>query len=153
MANTYTQLYIQVIFTPLGRENIIPEKHKVELHKYTTGIIQKRNHKLLAINFMSDHVHILFGYNPNQLLTDLIRDIKANTSKFINDKKWLPGKFQWQKGYGAFSYSKSQLNRVISYINNQEEHHKKATFKEEYISILKKFDVDYNDLYLFDWIQ
>jgi len=152
MANTYTQIYLQLVFSPFGRENIIPVKHKEELQMYTTGIIQKRNHKMLAINYMPDHVHIFIGYRPSQSLPDLLRDIKANTSKFVNDKKWLPGRFNWQGGYGAFSYGQSQINNVIQYINNQEMHHKKATFKEEYLKLLEKFEVEYNTEYIFDWI-
>ena len=153
MANTYTQIYLQLVFSPLGHENVIPVKHKEELNKYTTGIIQNRKNKLLAINFMSDHVHIFIGYNPTQPLPDLMRDIKANTAKFINEKKWMPGNFQWQKGYGAFSYSHSQVDDVIKYINSQEEHHKRLTFKEEFLRLLDKFDVDYDPEYLFDWID
>jgi REP element-mobilizing transposase RayT len=137
----------------MGHENIIPIKHKEELHKYSTGIIQNRKHKLLAINSMPDHIHIFIGYQPSQPLPDLLRDIKANTSKFINEKKWMPGKFQWQEGYGAFSYGHSQINDVIQYINSQEEHHKKASFKEEYLKLLQKFDVEYDPKYLFDWIE
>ncbi len=152
MANVYTQIYLQLVFSPIRHENVIPQKHKEELHKYTTGIIQYRKHKLLAINFMPDHVHIFIGYNPSQPLPDLLRDIKANSSKFINEKKWMPGKFQWQEGYGAFSYSRSQIDDVIHYINNQEEHHKRASFKEEYLKLLDKFEVDYDPRYLFDWI-
>jgi putative transposase len=152
MANTYTQIYLQLVFSPLGRENLIPTKHKEELNKYTTGIIQNRKHKLLAINYMPDHVHILIGYQPSQPLTDLLRDIKSNSSLFINKNKWLPGKFQWQGGYGAFSYSKSQIDDVINYIRNQEEHHKRSTFKEEYLNILKKYAVEYDEKYLFNWI-
>ena len=152
MANTYTQIYLQLVFSPLGRENVIPKKHKEELQKYTTGIIQNKKHKLLAINYMPDHVHIFIGYQPSQPLPDLLRDIKANSSKFINENQWLPGKFQWQEGYGAFSYSHSQLNDVIQYINSQEEHHKKTTFKVEYMKFLQKFEIDYDPKYLFDWI-
>jgi putative transposase len=152
MANTYTQIYLQLVFSPSGRENIIPVKHKEELKMYTTGIIQKRNHKMLTINFMPDHVHIFIGYRPSQPLPDLLRDIKANTSKFINDKKWLPGRFKWQDGYGAFSYGQSQINNVIQYITNQETHHKKATFKEEYLKLLEKFEVEYDPEYIFDWM-
>jgi REP element-mobilizing transposase RayT len=152
MANVYTQIYLQLVFSPIRHENVIPQKHKEELHKYTTGIIQHRKHKLLAINFMPDHVHIFIGYNPSQPLPDLLRDIKSNSSKFVNEKKWLPGKFQWQEGYGAFSYSRSQIDDVIHYINNQEEHHKRASFKEEYLKLLDKFEVDYDPRYLFDWI-
>ncbi|MCJ7447486.1 MAG: IS200/IS605 family transposase [Bacteroidales bacterium] len=152
MANTYTRIYLHLVFSPIGRENVIPIKHKEELQKYTTGIIQNRKHKLLAINYMPDHVHIFIGYEPSQALPDLLRDIKANASKFINDKRWLPGKFQWQEGYGAFSYSHSQINEVIQYINSQEEHHRKATFKNEYLKLLEKFDVEYDPKYLFEWI-
>ncbi|HBE42130.1 MAG TPA: IS200/IS605 family transposase [Bacteroidales bacterium] len=152
MANTYTQIYLHLVFSPMGRENVISLKYQEELQKYTTGIIQNRKHKLLAIKYMSDHVHIFIGYNPSQSLPDLLRDIKANTSNFIRDKRWLPGKFQWQEGYGAFSYSHSQINDVIHYINNQDEHHRKATFRDEYLRLLERFDVDYDPIYLFDWI-
>jgi putative transposase len=153
MANTYTQLYIQTVFAVKGRANMIPSKYKEELQKYTTGIIRNRKHKLLAINFMPDHVHIFFGYHPAQPLPDLLRDIKSNTSKFINEKQWLPGKFEWQEGYGAFSYSRSHIDKVVKYINNQEEHHKKFSFKDEYLKLLEKFEIDYNDNYLFEWIE
>lgn len=152
MANVYSHIYLQLVFSPFRHESVISQKHKEELQKYTTGIIQKRKHKLLAINCMPDHVHILLGYNPSQSLPDLVRDIKANTSKFINEKKWLPGNFHWQEGYGAFSYSRSQINKVIHYINSQEEHHRKASFKEEFLKLLEKFKVDYDPRYLFDWI-
>lgn len=151
MANTYTQIYLQLVFTPKGRENVIPVKHKEELQKYTTGIIQNRKHKLLAVNFMSDHVHIFIGYEPAQPLPDLMRDIKANTSKFINENNWLPGKFQWQEGYGAFSYSHSQIDDVVKYINNQDVHHGTASFREEYLRMLEKFYVEYDPKYLFDF--
>jgi REP element-mobilizing transposase RayT len=152
MANTYTRIYLQLVFSPMGHENVIPVKHKEELQKYTTGIIQKRKHKLLAVNFMPDHIHIFIGYQPSQPLPDLLRDIKANTSKFINEKRWLPGKFRWQEGYGAFSYGYSQINDVVQYVNTQEEHHKKASFKDEYLKLLEKFNVDYDPKYLFEWI-
>ncbi|HLN56565.1 MAG TPA: IS200/IS605 family transposase [Bacteroidales bacterium] len=150
MANTYTKIYLQLVFSPKGRTHSIPVKHKEELHKFTTGIIQNRKHKLLAINNMADHIHIFIGYNPVQPLPDLLRDIKACTSKFINDNKWLPTRFEWQRGYGAFSYSHSQLDNVIRYINNQELHHTKNTFKDEYTGLLKRFDIEYNPEYLFD---
>ena len=151
MSNTYTQIYLQLVFSPMRRENIIPQKHKEELHKYTTGIIENRKHKLLAINYMPDHVHIFIGYKPAQALPDLLRDIKSSTSGFIKDKKWLNGRFEWQEGYGAFSYSQSQIDNVIKYINNQEVHHARATFREEYLGLLKKFDVKYDEQYLFEW--
>jgi putative transposase len=151
MANVYTKIYLQLVFTPQGRENVIPVRHKEELQKYTTGIIQNRKHKLLAINYMPDHVHIFIGYNPSQPLPDLLRDIKANSSKFINENKWMTGKFRWQEGYGAFSYSHSQINDVIRYINRQEEHHKQIKFKDEYQKYLEEFDVEYDPRYLFDY--
>jgi putative transposase len=151
MANTYTQIYLYFVFCPLGRENVIPNRIKEELQKYTTGIIQNRKHKLLALNFMPDHVHILIGFQPSQSISDILRDIKANASRFINEKRWFPGKFQWQEGYGAFSYSRLQIDDVIHYIQNQEEHHKKQSFKEGYLAFLKKFDVDYDEQYLFKW--
>lgn len=152
MANTYTRIYIQLVFSPLGRENAIPVKHQEELQKYSTGVIQNRKHKLLAIKYMPDHVHILIGYQPSQPLPDLMRDIKANTSKFINDQKWVSGKFRWQDGYGAFSYSHSQIDNVIQYINTQEKHHKRSSFKDEYLKLLEKFDVEYDQEYLFEWL-
>lgn len=136
----------------MRRENIIPVKYKEELQKYTTGIVQNRKHKLLAINFMPDHVHILIGYNPSQSLPDLLRDIKANTSKFINEQKWLPGRFLWQQGYGAFSCGQSQVSYIINYINKQEEHHRQSTFKKEYLTLLEEFEIEYDSKYIFDWI-
>jgi REP element-mobilizing transposase RayT len=152
MANAYTQIYLQLVFSPMSHENVIPQKHKEELQKYTTGIIQNRKHKLLAINFMPNHIHILIGYNPSQPLPDLVRDIKSISSKFINENKWMPGKYRWQEGYGSFSYSRSQIDDVINYINSQDEHHKKMSFKEEYLRLLDKYEVDYDPKYLFDWI-
>jgi len=151
MANTYTKIYLHLVFSPMGRENINPSKHFEELQKFTTGIIQNNKHKLLAVKFMPDHVHIFIGYQPSQSLPDLLRDIKANTSRFINEKKWLTGKFQWQEGYGAFSYSHSQIDKVIQYINKQDTHHKMVSFKEEYFKILEKFDVEFVPEYLFQW--
>jgi len=152
MANAYTKIYIHFVFSPMGRENVIPVKHQEELQKFTTGIIQNKKHKLLAIKYMTDHVHILIGYQPSQPLPDLVRDIKANSSRFINEQRWLSGKFRWQEGYGAFSYSHSQINDVIQYINTQEEHHRRASFKEEYLRLLEKFDIEYDSIYLFEWI-
>jgi len=153
MANTYTQLFIQIVFSPWGRASMILPKHKDELQMYSTGIIQNRKHKLLAINFMPDHAHIFIGYNTAQMLPDLVRDIKAGTSKLINDRRWIFGKFEWQAGYGAFSYSRSEIDTVIKYINNQEEHHRKMSFKDEFLELLKRFDIDYDERYLFKWIE
>lgn len=151
MANSYTRLYVQLVFSPSGRENILPVKHKEELHKYCTGIIQNRKHKLLAINNLKDHIHIFIGYNPGQLLPDLVRDIKSSSSKFINENSWLPVRFQWQEGYGGFSYSHSDVDKIIKYINNQETHHNVISFKDEYHDLLKQFEVEYNPDYLFKY--
>jgi len=152
MANTYTRIYLQLVFTPMRRENVIPVKYQEELQRYTTGIVQNKKHKLLAIKYMTDHVHIFIGYQPSQPLPDLVRDIKANTSKFINENKWVPGKFQWQEGYGAFSYSHSHIDNVIHYINTQEEHHSKTSFKDEYLEFLERYQIEYDPDYLFDWL-
>ncbi|MGE0636763.1 MAG: IS200/IS605 family transposase [Bacteroidia bacterium] len=153
MPNTYSQIYIQIVFAVKGRSNLIPAKYREELHKYITGIVQKREQKMLSIFCMPDHVHILVGLEPSIAISDLARDIKAGSSKFINDNGWIKGKFNWQEGFGAFSYSRSQIDSVIKYIINQEEHHKRKTFKEEYIDFLKKFEIEYDDRYLFEWIE
>ena len=153
MANTFSQIYIQLVFAVRQRENLIPQKHKEELHKYITGIITKRDQKLLTINCMPDHTHIFIGMKPTCYLPDLVRDIKSVSSGFIKSKKKILTNFSWQEGYGAFSYSHSQLTNVIKYINNQEQHHKKRTFKEEYLELLRKFEVDYDEQYLFEWIE
>jgi putative transposase len=150
MANTFTQIYIHIVFAVKGRQNLISKNWKDELYKYITGIIANEGQKLIVINGMSDHIHILVGLKPDKSLSDLVRDIKANSSRFINEKSWINGKFEWQTGFGAFSYNHSQLTNVIHYIQNQEEHHKKKSFKEEYIEFLKAFDVDYKNEYIFD---
>jgi len=153
MPNTYTQLYIQIVFTVRNRQSLIEPKYREELHKYITGIVQNRNHKLLSVFCMPDHLHILVGLNPSQSISDLARDIKAGSSGFINENKWIRGKFSWQEGYGAFSYSESQWKNVTAYILNQEEHHKKKTFQEEYLNLLKEFNVLYEEKYLFEWVS
>ena len=149
MANTYTQIHIHVIFAVKNRLGLIQKEWKDELYKYIAGIIQNQNHKVLAINGMPDHLHIFFGLRPNQSLADLMQDIKGGSSKWINDNKFVRGKFEWQAGYGAFSYAKSQVNNVIDYIKNQEDHHRKKTFIEEYRFFLEKFNVQYDDRYIF----
>ena len=138
MANTYTQIHIQAVFVVQNRNCIIQRGWKDELYKYITGIVQNNKHKMLAINGMPDHVHILFGFRPSQSLADLMQDIKGSSSKWINEKRFIKAKFSWQEGYGAFSYSKSDLPNVIQYIKNQEEHHKKRSFIEEYEDMLKE---------------
>lgn len=153
MANTYTQIYIQIVFAVKGRQNLIAKENREELHKFITGIVTNRGQKLFAVFAMPDHVHILVSIGPTILISDLVRDIKAGSSKFINDKKWINGKFNWQEGYGAFSYSKSSVDSVVKYILNQEEHHKKKKFKDEYLDLLVKFEIEYDHKYLFNWIE
>lgn len=149
MANTYTQIHIQAVFAVQNRESVIRKEWKDELYRYITGIIQNHNHKVLAINGMPDHIHILFGMRPTQSLSDLMQDIKGDSSKWINSKRFVDNKFSWQEGYGAFSYSKSHVDNVIEYIRNQEEHHKKRKFLDEYLVMLRKFEVDFNEAYIF----
>jgi putative transposase len=152
MANTYTQIYIQVVFAVSGRQNLIPTEHKQELHKYTTGIITNQNQKLIAVNSMPDHVHLLIGMKPDMALSSLVREIKAGSSKFINERHWIRGRFTWQEGFGAFSYAHSQLSAVIRYIENQENHHNRRSFKEEYLTLLKRFAIAYDDRYVFNFM-
>lgn len=153
MANTYSQIYIQIVFAVKGRESLIKNAFREELEKYITGIVTNKKQKLLAIYAMPDHVHLLVSISPSMAVSELVRDIKANASLFINEKQWLKAKFSWQEGFGAFSYAKSQLNAVVQYILTQPEHHQKRTFKEEYLDFLHKFEIEYNEKYLFDWIE
>ena len=153
MANTYTQLYIHLVFAVEHRDRLVHSSFKDEVMKYMTGIIQNKRNKLLAINIMPDHAHIFLGLNPSNAISDLVKDIKVSSTDFINDKKWLRGRFHWQEGYGAFSYSHSQIDSVVKYIINQEKHHRRITFKEEYIKMLKAFDIKYEDVYLFKWFD
>ncbi len=148
MSNTYTQIHIQIIFAVKYRMALINDKWKDELYKYITGIIQAQKHKLLIINGTADHVHILVGYRPHQSLSDLLQDIKGSSSKWINEMKFTHSKFAWQEGYGAFSYSHSDLSKVINYITNQEQHHKKLTFLDEYKSFLNAYDVAFDERYI-----
>jgi REP element-mobilizing transposase RayT len=153
MANTYTQIFIHIVFVVKGRQNLIPRVHKEELHKFITGIITKRGQKLLAIHCMPDHTHVFIGIKPDISVSDLARDIKSGSSKFLNRKLWMNKKFQWQKGFGAFSYASSQLSNVINYIDNQEQHHAEKTFRQEYHTFLEKFNVEYDEQYLFEFIE
>lgn len=153
MPNTYTQIYIQLVFAVKGRQNLIPKTHREELHRYLSGIVNNRKQKMLSVFCMPDHTHILVGMNPSISVSDLTRDIKAGSSGFINENNWMSGKFQWQEGFGAFSYSRSQIDTVTKYILNQEKHHSKKTFKEEYMDFLHKFEVEYDEKYLFEWIE
>ena len=151
--STYSQIYIQIVFAVKGRESLIMPQWEERLHKYITGIVQNKEQKMLAINGMPDHLHILIGMKSSCCLSDLVREIKKSSNNFIKDEKLSKFNFSWQEGFGAFSYSHSQLNDVIAYINNQKEHHRKKTFKEEYVDFLKKFNVEYNEKYLFEWID
>lgn len=153
MPNTYSQIYIQIVFVVKHRQNLISKEHREELHKFITGIVTNRGQKMLAVFAMPDHVHLLVGLQPNVSVSDLARDIKAGSSKFINDSNWINVKFNWQEGFGAFSYAKSQIDNVIKYILNQEEHHRKKTFKKEYLTYLQKLEIDYDERYLFEWIE
>ena len=153
MANTYTQIYIHLVFSPKNRDALIGKSWKNELEMYATGIVQNHNHKLLAIGTMPDHIHIFIGYNVNQRIPDLVENIKTSTNEWIKDKKLSKFKFEWQKGYGAFSHSRSQLDTVVKYILNQEEHHKKKSFKEEYLEILRKNEIDFKEEYVFDFFE
>ena len=153
MANTYTQIYLQFVFAVKGRQSLLHDSFRDELHKYITGIVEKRNNKLITINSVEDHMHIFIGFGTTMSIADLLHDIKMNSSKFIEQKKWVKGKFAWQEGYGGFSYSRSHIDRVVKYINNQQEHHKKRSFKDEYLDYLKKYAVVYDSRYLFDWLD
>lgn len=147
---TYTQIHVQLIFVVKYRDALIQPYFKEELYRYITGIIQNNKHKLLKINGMPDHLHILLRLRPNQSVSSLVNDIKSNSSRWINEKKFLPVRFEWQIGYAAFSYGKSQIDQVIRYIENQEMHHSKKSFREEYLDFLDKFGVDYNEEYIFN---
>jgi putative transposase len=149
MANSYTQIHIQAVFSVQDRDSVIRKNWKDDLYKYITGIIQNNKHKLIAINGMPDHIHILFGLRPTQSLSDLMQDIKGSSSKWINEKKLVHGKFSWQEGYGAFSYSKVELPSIIRYIKHQQEHHTKKSFLEEYLGLLKEFEIEYDNRFLF----
>ncbi len=153
MANTYTQIHIQVVFTVQNRDCIIQNSWKEELYKYISGVIQNHKHKVLAINGMPDHLHILIGLRPTQSLSDLMQDVKGSSSKWINQKRFTKGKFSWQEGFGAFSYGKSQITQVIDYIKNQELHHQKRTFLEEYKDFLEKFEVDFDQRFIFQEVM
>lgn len=153
MAGTFSQIYIQVVFAVKGRQNLLFHPWRDQVFRYMSGIIKSKNQKPIIINGMGDHVHLFIGFKPVMSLSDLVRDIKNNTSNFINDRKFVKGKFAWQEGYGAFSYSHSQVENVYRYIKNQEAHHKKKTFKEEYTQFLKKFEVTYDEKYMFEWIE
>lgn len=149
MANTYTQIHIQAVFAVQNRQSLIALEWKHELYKYITGVVQNNGHKMLQINGMPDHIHLLFGMRPTQSLSDLIKQVKQDSSKWINSRQFLHARFSWQSGYGAFSYARPQLPNVIRYIANQERHHSKKSFQEEYIDLLEAHEIEFDDRYLF----
>lgn len=153
MANTFTQLHIQLIFAVQNRTSLIDKFWKDRLYAYMTGIIQNNGHKLLITNGMPDHVHILIGFRTTQALSELVQVVKRDSSKWINENKLVRGKFSWQEGFGAFSYSHSHLSNVMEYIKNQKEHHRKLTFLEEYMAFLEKFEIEFDEKYIFKDIE
>jgi putative transposase len=153
MANTFSQIYLQFVFAVKGRQSLIAKENKEELHKYMTGLVQNRKAKMLAINCMPDHTHLFVGFKPIILISDFVKEIKVESNEFITNKKWVKGKFNWQDGYGVFSYSHSHIDRVIKYVLNQELHHKKKTFRQEYHELLDKFSIPFEEKYLFDFLD
>jgi putative transposase len=151
MSNTFSQMYVQIVFAVQGRLNLMPAEHRQELHKYICGIVNKRDQKPLSIFCMPNHLHLLVGFKPSVAISDLVRDIKAGSSKFINDNHWINNKFHWQDGFGAFTYSRNQIDNVIKYILNQEQHHLKTSFRNEYIGLLKEFEIEFDEKYLFEF--
>ncbi len=153
MANTYSQINIHAVFAVKDRKNVLSESIRIELYKYLYGILRNLGQYPLAINGYKDHVHIFFELQPTKCLSDIMRDIKTNSSKWINENNYVKGRFSWQEGYGGFSYSKTQRDSVIKYIINQEKHHQKSTFKEEYLDLLSKFEIEYKEEYIFDFYE
>jgi len=153
MPNTYSQIYIQVVFAVQGRDSLIHPNWREKLFKYIAGIIRNKGQKLIAIGGVSDHIHLLLGIKPNVAISDLIRDIKSNSTSFINEKRYVRGKFYWQEGFGAFSYSRAQIDEVAKYVLNQGKHHTETSFKDEYLRMLKDFEVEYDEKYLFKWVD
>ncbi|OUD35391.1 IS200/IS605 family transposase [Flavobacterium sp. FPG59] len=151
--STYSQIYIQIVFAVKNRQALIASSWEEELYKYVTGIVQNKGQKMLAINGMPDHIHIFIGMKPSCCLSDLVREVKKASNGFIKEKEFSKYKFEWQEGFGAFSYSHSSLDNVIGYIKNQKEHHKNRSFKEEYIDFLEKFNIEFKNEYLFEWIE
>ena len=153
MAGTYSQIYLQLVIVVNGRQNLLHKPWRTEVFKYISGIITNKGQKSIIINGVENHVHIFVGLKPLMRISDLVRDIKNNSSNYINKQRFVKGKFSWQEGYGVFSYTHDHIEMVYNYILNQEEHHKKRSFKEEYFKFLKDFQVDYDKKYLFDWLE
>jgi putative transposase len=150
MANTYSQIYIQIVFAVQSRANLIQKQNKEELHKYITGIVRERDQKLLAVHCMPDHTHILVGLRPSMALSDLVRDVKNGSTNFVNRSGWVMGRFGWQEGFGAFSYGHSQLKAIIDYVRDQERHHARRNFRDEYLQFLKRYGIDHEENYIFE---
>lgn len=153
MANTYSRIFVQIVFAVRGRQCLIRENIRESLQKYISGIITNEKQKLYAIYCMPDHIHIFVSISSEIKISDLVRDIKANSSRFINEQNWMKETFRWQEGYGAFSYGYSQIHMVVNYILKQPEHHARKAFKDEYIEFLKKFEIPYQDKYLFEFLD
>jgi REP element-mobilizing transposase RayT len=153
MAGTFSQIYVHIVFAVNGKTNLLEKEWRNEVFKYIAGIIKGKDQKPIIVNGVADHIHAFVGLKPSKAVSDLVRDIKNNSSNFINEKKLVRGKFSWQEGYGSFSYAQSQVGTVYNYILKQEVHHKKKTFREEYLEFLKKFEVEYDEKYLFKWIE
>lgn len=153
MPGTFSQIYIQYVFAVKGRQNLLQKPWRDDVFKYISGIIKAKNQKPIIVNGVADHVHVFTGLKPSMNISELVRDIKNNSSNFINENNFLKGKFAWQEGYGAFSYAHSQLDDVYQYLLNQEEHHRRKSFKEEYLEFLRKFEIEFDERYLFDFLE
>ncbi len=152
-SGTFTQMYIQLVFAVKNREALLHKNIRNRVFKYMSGIITEMKHKSIIVNGMSNHVHILLGLHPSKSVSETVYTIKRSSSLFINKKKLCRGKFSWQEGYGSFSYGQSQLDAVYNYILNQEKYHQKISFREEYIQFLKKFEVEHDKRFLFDFLD
>ena len=152
MPNTYSQIYLQFVFAVKHRQSLIPKEHKEELHKYITGIVQNRKAKMIAVHCMPDHIHLFVGFKPVMSISDFVKEVKVASNEFINEKPWMKQKFNWQEGYGVFSYGHSQIDAVAKYVLNQEVHHQTKTFREEYLEFLQKFVIPYDEKYLFEFL-
>ena len=152
MPNTYSQIYLQFVFAVKHRQSLIPKEHKEELHKYITGIVQNRKAKMIAVHCMPDHAHLFVGFKPVMSISDFVKEVKVASNEFINEKPWMKQKFNWQEGYGVFSYGHSQIDAVAKYVLNQEVHHQTKTFREEYLEFLQKFVIPYDEKYLFEFL-
>jgi REP element-mobilizing transposase RayT len=151
MAGTFSQIYIEIVFAVKGRGNLISKRWQEDLYKYIAGIVRNKEQKSIIVGGMPDHIHVFIGLRSSMAISDIVGDIKNNSSNFINEKGFVKGKFSWQEGYGAFSYSHAQIGNVYNYVLNQENHHHNKTFKEEYFEFLKEFEIEFNEKYLFEW--